>query len=64
MTRMIQALDLQRVASLPSSVYGFNPTDDWFLFVVNDERRCTVAAEYIAINRDSGAVRFLGVLVE
>ena len=65
MARMIEALDLQRVESLPSPVYGFNAEDDnWFLFVVNDARRGTGAAEYVAINRDSGAVRFLGVLGE
>jgi hypothetical protein len=64
-TRMIKALDLKRVESLPSPVYGFNADDDnWFLFVVNDARRGTGAAEYVAINRDSGAVRFLGALGE
>ena len=64
-TKMIQALDLKRVESLPApGVYGFTPGDDWFLFVVNDERRGTGAAEYVAINRDSGAVRFLGALGE
>lgn len=65
MARMIEALDLQRVESLPSPVYGFNAEDDnWFLFVVNDARRGTGAAEYVAINRDTGAVRFLGALGE
>ena len=63
-TKMIQALDLKRVESLPTPVYDFTPTDDWFLFVVNDARRGTGAAEYIAINRDTGAVRFLGLLGE
>jgi len=57
MARMIQALDL----TLPSPVYGFNAEDDnWFLFVISDARRGTGAAEYVAINRASGAVRFLG----
>jgi hypothetical protein len=65
MARMIEALNLKRVEALPTPVYGFNPDDDnWFLFVVNDARSGTGAAEYVAINRDTGAVRFLGVLGE
>jgi hypothetical protein len=64
-TKMIQALELKRVEALPVTVYGFNAEDDnWFLFVINDARRGTGAAEYVAINRTSGAVRFLGELGE
>jgi hypothetical protein len=64
MARMIEALDLRRVESLPTPVYGFNPTDDWFLFVVNDGHLGTGAAEYVAIHRGKGTVRFLGALGE
>jgi hypothetical protein len=63
-TKMIQALDLKRVESLPTPVYGFDPTDDWFLFIINDARRGTGAAEYVAIHRGKGTVRFLGALGE
>lgn len=62
-TKMIQALDLKRVKSLPTPVYGFDPTDDWFLFIINDARRGT-GAEYVAIHRGKGTVRFLGALGE
>jgi len=58
------ALDLKRVESLPTPVYDFTPTDDWFLFVVNDARRGTGAAEYVGIHRGNGIVRFLGMLGE
>jgi hypothetical protein len=58
-TRMIQSLDLQRVENVPTPVYGFTPGEDWFLFVVNDARRRTGAAEYVAIHRHEGTVLFL-----
>ena len=59
-TRMIQALDLERVRTLPMPHHGFNADDQWFLFVVNDARRRTAGAEYVAIHRAEGTVLFLG----
>ena len=53
-TRMIQALDLERVATLPAPVPGFEPDEDWFLFVVNDARQRAGTAEYEAIHRGRG----------
>ena len=63
-TRMIKALELKRVVSLPCTVYGFTESDDWFLFVMEDVNRRTGPAEYIAIHRGKGTVRFLGTLGE
>ena len=63
-TRMIQALDLGRVDSLPTPVPGFKPDQDWFLFVVNDARRLAGTAEYVAIHRAEGTVLFLGARKE
>jgi hypothetical protein len=63
-TRMIQSLDLERVATLPTPVPGFKPDDDWFLFVVNDARRRAGTAEYVAIHRAEGTVLFLGARKE
>lgn len=40
------------------------PPPDWFLFVVNDDHRRTGAAEYVAIHRGKGTVRFLGAFGE
>ena len=59
-TRMIQALDLELVETLPAPVPGFKPDRDWFLFVVNDARRRAGTAEYVAIHRAEGTVLFLG----
>ncbi len=63
-TRMIQALDLERVETLPAPVPGFEPDDEWFLFVVHDARRRAGTAEYVAIHRAEGTVLFLGARKE
>ena len=59
-TRMIQGLDLERVKTLPVPLHGFNAGDEWFVFMVNDARRPTRAAQYVAIHRAEGTVLFLG----
>jgi hypothetical protein len=59
-TRMIQALDLERVERPPMPLHGFEPGDEWFLFVVKDAHRRTTAAQYVAIHRADGTVVFLG----
>jgi hypothetical protein len=59
-TRMIQALDLERVDRPPMPLHGFVPGDEWFLFVVKDARQRTTAAQYVAIHRAEGTVLFLG----
>jgi hypothetical protein len=61
--KFVNGLKLHEVDTLPSPVYGFNP-DGWHLFVVDDNKRGTGAAEYVAINRAAGMIRFLGSLGE
>ena len=61
--KLVSGLQLQQVESLPAPIYGFNP-EGWTLFVVDDARRGTGADEYVAVNRATGRVCFLGSLGE
>ena len=61
--KFIRGLDLVQVDRLPMAVYNFDP-EGWTLFVVNGTRNATGAAEYVAINRRTGKIRYLGLLGE
>ena len=59
--KLTTGLNLVHVDSLPTPVYDFDPAG-WTLFVLNDERPRVGGSEYVAVNRATGKVRFLGML--
>ena len=61
--KFIRGLNLVQVERLPAPVYGFNP-EGWTLFVMHDARNGIGSAEYVAINRSTGKIRYLGPLGE
>ena len=63
LAKLRKALQLELVEGLPSPVYGFDP-NGWILYRVDGLSRVLGAAEYVAVKRETGEVRFLGSLGE
>jgi hypothetical protein len=55
------ALDVELVERLPGGVYDFDPTG-WMLFRVRGDPDRVGPSEYVAVRRETGEVRFLGLL--
>jgi hypothetical protein len=65
LTKFREGLGLTPVAELPEPVNGLDLTG-WLLFVVGDESKqvgCGLS-EYVAVDRSTGTVQFLGPLGE
>jgi hypothetical protein len=61
LAKLRDALDLELVEGLPSPVYDFNP-NGWMLFRVRGNPQMLGGSEYVAVRRETGEVRFLGIL--
>jgi hypothetical protein len=58
-----QALNLELVEGIPESVAGFDP-NGWMLFRMRSDPQKLGPSEYVAVRRETGEVRFLGLLGE
>ena len=61
LTKFRAALDLELVEGIPAGAYDFDPTG-WMLFRVRGDSYTLGPAEYVAVRRETGEVRFLGPL--
>lgn len=61
MARLFDRELFEQVESLPAPVYNFDPTG-WTLLVLKTGGNRVGGSEYVAVNQETGEVRFLGTL--